>query len=154
MTLLPAISDILPHRGTMCLIDQVSQYTPEATICLFTPSADAWYADAEGAMPAWFGLEIMAQAIAAHVSLTARQRGEPPKLGALLGSRDFSSQRASYPATIPLRITATLEYRDSSGLAAYACRIESEGREVSCAKLKVYEPEDFAQFIASGSPSP
>ncbi len=48
----PAIETVLPHRGTMLLLDSVSacstgSLTAHAHVC-----GDAWYADADGAMPA------------------------------------------------------------------------------------------------------
>lgn len=146
----PPIADILPHRGTMLFVDAVTSYSPEVTTCTFRPRADAWYADADGAMPAWLGIEIMAQTIAAHVALTAMTRGEKPKLGALLGSRDYRSNMPSYAAGTPLTITALLELRDASGLGAYECRIEADNSEISSAKLKVYEPDNFEQFLSTG----
>ena len=93
MSAWPPIEDVLPHRGTMLLLDRVEAYAPTHVRCSYTPRADAWYADADGAMPAWYGIELMAQTVAAHVGLTARQAGRPPRLGALLGSRAFRTQR-------------------------------------------------------------
>ena len=68
----PPIEEVLPHRGTMLLLDAVEDYAPTHACCSYTPRADAWYADADRALPAWFGIELMAQTVAAHVGLTAR----------------------------------------------------------------------------------
>ena len=93
----------------------------------------------------------LAQAIAAQVSLGAKLRGVEPKLGALLGSSNFRSAFAAFSPQTPLAITACLEFRDDSGLGAYECRIEVKGTEVASATLKVFEPENFDQFIATGT---
>lgn len=153
MTSFPPIAEILPHRGPMLFIDAVTTYSPAVTTCTFQPQADAWYANDEGAMPAWFGIEIMAQTIAAHVALTSMAHGEKPKLGALLGSRDYRCTQPGYGAGTLLTITAELELRDDSGLGAYDCRIEANGKTISSAKLKVFEPENFEQFLATGKPA-
>jgi len=147
----PPITDILPHRGTMLFIDAVTDYSPTATTCIYQPHADAWYADGDSNMPAWLGIEIMAQTIAAHVGLNAIARGQAPKMGALLGSRNYHSQVATFVAYTPLTIYALLEFRDDSGLGAYECRITADGREIASATLKVFEPENFDQFIATGT---
>ncbi|CAH2907314.1 MAG: 3-hydroxydecanoyl-[ACP] dehydratase (EC [uncultured Paraburkholderia sp.] len=60
------IEAIIPHRGTMLLIDAVSAFSEETLSARATVHAGAWYADAQGAMPAWIGIELMAQAIAAR----------------------------------------------------------------------------------------
>lgn len=153
MTAFPPITEILPHRGIMLFIDAVSHFSPEAAICTFQPQRNAWYINREGAMPAWFGIEMMAQSIAVHAALTAKSRGEQPKFGALLGSRDYHCTQPSYIAGAPLTITALQELRDDSGLGAYECRIEAEGQIISRAQLKVFEPESFEQFLATGKPA-
>lgn len=146
----PPITDILPHRGTMLFLDAVTELSPTAATCIFRPQAGAWYADDEGNMPAWMGIEIMAQTIAAHVCLNALARGDLPKMGALLGSRNYQSSVAVFVAGMPLKIGTALEFRDDSGLAAYECWIEADGRKIASATLKVFEPENFDQFIATG----
>lgn len=152
-TTFPPITDVLPHRGTMLLQDAVLSYAPDSTTCSFKVQADGWYIDATPGMPAWMGIEIMAQAVAAHVAMTAMQRGKGPKPGALLGSRDFRSTLPSFPAGSELRTTAILDFIDESGLGAYTCSIAIDGQEIAAAKLKVYEPEDFDQFLATGTQS-
>ncbi|MBS1197765.1 MAG: beta-hydroxyacyl-(acyl-carrier-protein) dehydratase FabA/FabZ [Proteobacteria bacterium] len=146
----PPITEILPHRGTMLFIDTVSQYSSTAATCTYQPQADAWYANEEGNMPAWMGIEIMAQAIAAHVCMDSIARGEVPKMGALLGTRSYQSSVVAFVAGTPLSIEALLEFRDDNGLGAYECCIEADGRKIANATLKVFEPKDFDQFIAAG----
>lgn len=149
----PPIEEVLPHRGTMLLLDAVEDYAPTHACCSYTPRTDAWYADADRALPAWFGIELMAQTVAAHVGLTARLSGHPPRLGALLGSRAFRSQRAAFAAGTTLIVEAHLDYRDESGLASYQCRIAADGEELSSARLSVYEPDDFAHFLSQNDRS-
>ena len=95
----------------------------------------------------------MAQTVAAHVGLTARLSGHPPRLGALLGSRAVRSQRAAFAAGTTLIVEAHLDYRDESGLASYQCRIAADGEELSSARLSVYEPDDFAHFLSQNDRS-
>lgn len=146
---LPPIEEVLPHRGTMQLLDEVTAFTDEAATCAYQVDGNAWYAQNRAGMPVWIGVELMAQAVAAHVALMARRHGKPVKPGALLGTRNFVSQRALFLPGERLAVTACLEFRDESGLAAYACSIATGGTTVTEATLKVFEPEDFAQFIAT-----
>ena len=59
----PPIETILPHRGTMLLVDIISAFSDETLSAYATVRADAWYADADGAMPAWIGPPSLASTI-------------------------------------------------------------------------------------------
>ena len=98
-------------------------------------------------MPSWIGIELMAQAIAAHVGLVARSRGKPPKAGVLLGTRQYRASQPRFAAGAELMISARLTYRDESGLGAYDSAIALNGAEVATASVNVYEPPDFAAFL-------
>ncbi|MBN3815024.1 beta-hydroxyacyl-ACP dehydratase, partial [Paraburkholderia sp. Ac-20347] len=87
----PPIDAIIPHRGTMLLLDAVCACSDESLSAEASVRADAWYADAQGAMPAWIGIELMAQAIAAHVGLLSMRAGKAARPGVLLGTRRFTA---------------------------------------------------------------
>jgi len=144
---LPPIEDLLPHRGTMLLLDRVVEFADDAVVAEYAPRADAWYADGSGNMPGWFGIELMAQAVAAHVALLKRQAGLPVKRGALLGTRAYRANAASFASGRVLEVRAREVFRDESGLAGYECAIAQGGAALADAVLKVYEPEDFGQFM-------
>jgi predicted hotdog family 3-hydroxylacyl-ACP dehydratase len=114
-----------------------------------TVPAAAWYLDAHGAMPAWIGIELMAQAVAAHVGLRGWLAGTPPKPGVLLGSRAYRASASSVPAGTRLQVSARTSYMDESGFAAYDCAIRTAERRVAEATLKVFEPADFQAFLRS-----
>ncbi|RKE34654.1 putative hotdog family 3-hydroxylacyl-ACP dehydratase [Paraburkholderia sp. BL23I1N1] len=155
MTLTPSIQDlflqpieaIIPHRGTMLLIDGVNTFTEDALSARATVRADAWYADADGAMPAWIGIELMAQAIAAHVALLAMRGGGKARPGVLLGSRSYKALRPSFAGGTELLIHATELLRSEEGHGAYECTIHHG--DVCCAEavIKVFQPPDFQSFI-------
>ncbi|KLU21175.1 beta-hydroxyacyl-ACP dehydratase [Caballeronia mineralivorans PML1(12)] len=143
------IETILPHRGTMLLLDRVSDCTDETLTAYASVRADAWYADADGAMPAWIGIELMAQAIAAHVGLLAMRAGGRARPGVLLGSRRYEAHIPAFARGAQLRIEAKelLRGDDGQGHGAYECAIHHDS--VCCAEavIKVYQPADFQSFI-------
>lgn len=146
-TSLPSIEEIVSHRGTMLLLDRVVAFDAECATAEYVPRSDAWYADNNGDMPAWIGIELMAQAIAAHVGLLKHSEGSPAKQGALLGTRRYQSAEPAFAAGKVLRIDARLIFRDASGLGAYDCRIARAGEELASATLKVFEPDDFQTLL-------
>lgn len=52
-------------------------------------------------MPAWFGIELMAQAIAAHVGLLSMRDGNPARPGVLLGSRKYEAHTPAFAPDPP-----------------------------------------------------
>lgn len=141
------IETILPHRGTMLLLDKIGACTDEALTAHASVRTDAWYADADGAMPAWIGIELMAQAIAAHVGLLAMRAGGKARPGVLLGSRRYEAHSPAFAPGAQLRIEAKELLRSDEGHGAYECAIH-HGR-VCCAEavIKVFQPADFQSFI-------
>ena len=113
---IPPIEDLLPHRGTMLLLERVVAFDTHRIQAECAPHRGAWYADARGNMPAWIGIELMAQAIAAHTGLVKRSGGKPVAPGVLLGTRSFAAAQAAFAAGKTLRVTAILSFRDESGL--------------------------------------
>ena len=133
--------DLLVHRPPMLLLDAVLDHGHDWILAQARVDPRAWYADGEGAMPAWFGLELMAQAIGAYGGLEKRVLGGEPRVGYLLGTRAYACTRPSFPAGCELRIHAKLKYLDDAGLSAFACAITLDGEEVATAILKTFEGE-------------
>ncbi|WP_070108601.1 ApeP family dehydratase [Burkholderia plantarii] len=141
------VLDVLPHRDTMLLLDAIVQCTTLDIEARARVRADAWYADREGAMPAWIGIELMAQAIAAHVGLLAMREGGRARPGVLLGTSGYRAHRFAFEADATLSVTARELLRSEAGHGAYDCAIHLGG--VCCAEavVKVYQPDDFQTFI-------
>ena len=144
---LPHIEEVLQHRGNMLLIDRLIKFNSNAIIAEYSPRKNAWYVDQDGQMPAWIGIELMAQAIAAHVGMLKRTENLPQKNGVLVGTRRYESTNPSFAVSVLLQIEVVVIYQDISGLAAYDCSISCEGSKLATATLKVFEPEDFQTFL-------
>jgi predicted hotdog family 3-hydroxylacyl-ACP dehydratase len=140
------IEDMLPHRGGMLLLDGVLSFESKEVAAWATPRQDTWYAEAAG-MPNRIGIELMAQAIAAHVCLRYRSEGRPPRPGVLLGSRKYRCAAAHFAFGERLVVRAAPSFQDDGGVAAYLCGIERAGAPLATATVMVYEPEDFAAFL-------
>jgi predicted hotdog family 3-hydroxylacyl-ACP dehydratase len=144
---LPPIEALVPHRDAMLWLTRLVTAENDAVEAEAIVPYDAWYLDEDGGMPGWLGIELMAQALSAHVGLRGWLAGEPPKPGVLLGCRAYRACAACYPAGTALSVKASVVYRDESGFGAYDCTISAGGRELASATLKVYEPTDFAAFL-------
>ena len=147
----PPIEELLPHRGAMLLLNRVFSENEKSIVAGTTVPEAAWYLDEQGGMPAWIGIELMAQAVAAHAGLRGRLSGKPPKRGVLLGCRAYRARAPRAAAGAVLKIVAKMTFFDESGLGAYDCSIESNAGEFATATLKVFEPEDFEAFMKAST---
>ncbi|WP_153075180.1 beta-hydroxyacyl-ACP dehydratase [Paraburkholderia bonniea] len=147
MTAFDAIETILPHRGTMLLLDSVSACDETTLRAHASVDGSAWYADAAGAMPVWIGIELMAQAIAAHVALLAQRAGAAVRPGVLLGSRRYHAHQPAFACGSALVIEVSELLRSEAGHGAYECAISSAGVCGAQAVVKVFQPDDFHAFI-------
>ncbi|MDR1275180.1 MAG: beta-hydroxyacyl-ACP dehydratase [Candidatus Accumulibacter sp.] len=146
-TSIPPIEDLIPHRASMLLLDRVTAFGEKCAVGESLPTRGAWYADESGNMPAYIGIELMAQTAAAHVSLVKRMRGLPPKMGVLLGTRAYRSETGAFEAGVLLEIRVNQLFMESGGLGAYECAIVSGGAIKATAILKVFEPENVELFL-------
>lgn len=93
MTALPAIRDLIPHAGTMCLLDCVKSFDGTQIVCNASshhnPANPLRY---HNQLSVQAGIEYAAQAVAAHGSLLARQEGDvsPPRGGMIAVLSDIS----------------------------------------------------------------
>ena len=114
---LPAIEKLVPHADPMLLLDKLVESGDDYLVCELMVRSDGLF-DAKGRVPAWLGIEYMAQTVAAYSGLQAYQRGEPVKLGFLLGSRRFETNVADFACGDTLRVTAKRLVHGSSGIGA------------------------------------
>jgi len=142
------IAEVLPHAGNMILLDRIERYDAESIVCLHRIRLGHPFADADGHVPAWIGIELMAQAIAAWSGSHARDAGQPVRLGFLLGSRLYQSNTDTFRAGSELRIEARRTFHDEDGMGAFACRIDA-GDVRAEARLTVFSPRDATTFLAS-----
>jgi predicted hotdog family 3-hydroxylacyl-ACP dehydratase len=135
-------SRLLPHRPPMLLLETLAEAGPGGATAFARVDPEAWYADPEGAMPAWIGLELMAQAAAACRGAQRAAAGPDRtagRSGYLVAARGFRSEAGSFPAGAVLELRVRLEDADPSGLCAFACEIRQAGRILAGATLKVME---------------
>ncbi|WP_229238368.1 hotdog family protein [Dyella amyloliquefaciens] len=146
--MLRPIAEVLPHAGDMILLDRIDHYDAESIVCLRRIAPNHPFTDADGHLPSWAGIELMAQAIAAWSGCHARDMGQPVRLGFLLGSRMYDCNAEAFRSGSELRIEAKRTFHDEDGMGAFSCRIDA-GAVRAEARLTVFSPSDPANFLAS-----
>lgn len=142
------IERVVPHRGTMRLIDRLLAWDEDTVAVELRVPHEGPFSHDDG-VPAWVGVEYMAQAIAAWAGCHARRAGREPSVGFLLGTRRYQSSVAFFPAGAMLRVEATRELLGENGLGMFSCRILGDGEELAVANVSVFEPPDAMAYLES-----
>jgi predicted hotdog family 3-hydroxylacyl-ACP dehydratase len=131
------VGELLPHGAEMRLVDRLVSFDTARSVVTAVIDDRCIFFDKTG-VPAWAGIEYMAQAVAAHAGFEARLRGEPPAVGFMLGTRAYASFADEFPSGCTLTISVeplALE----GGFAAFKCSIETD-RVLAAAVINVYRP--------------
>ncbi len=146
-----AMADLVPHAGRMCLLDRAIEVDSESLSAELTIRADNPFIQAEG-VPGWVGIEYMAQTVAAWAGWQARQLGQPPRIGFLLGSRRYVCHQPWFALDSILTIHVQRQFQADNGLGQFDCRIHCAGELLAEAALTVFEPADPQQLITRETP--
>ena len=134
----------VPHRGAMNLLDNVERCDDHAIVARVRVPEQGLFNGADG-VPAWIGIEYMAQAVAAWSGARARSGGGSPRIGYLLGSRRYEAAVPAFEPGAELQVFASCELMGDNGLGMFDCRIEQGGRVLASGRLSVFEPPDQDQ---------
>lgn len=140
------IAEVVPHADAMILLDAIEEVESERIVCTRTIQPGDLFIDDDGGMPAWVGVELMAQAIAAWAGCCARAEQRPVQLGFLLGTRHYTCNVDTFPAGTCLRIEAQRSFHDEQGMGVFDCRIDGAGVHAE-ARLNVFSPPDAVAFL-------
>jgi predicted hotdog family 3-hydroxylacyl-ACP dehydratase len=139
----------MPHAGRMRLLDRVLMADAESLSAeLEIRAADLFERD--GGVGAWVGIEYMGQAIAAWSGHQGQARGEPPKIGFLLGVRRYDCARAQFRVGDRLRVDVQRKFQAENGLGQFECCISIGAERVASATLTVYQPGDATAVLQGG----
>lgn len=140
------MAELLPHSGNMILLDEVLRFGPEDIHTRLIVRPGGLFNLADGSLPAWVGVELMAQTVAAYAGCQARQAGEPVKLGFLLGTRSFTCNVEHFPLGAELHISALCSLRDDNGMGVFECQISGPDIHVE-ARLNVFCPAQIGSYL-------
>lgn len=144
------LSELLPHRPPMVLIDAVDSFDADARrLVARVTITDRQLFFSEDGVPNWVAIEYMAQASAALVGCCDKHLApeEPVRPGLLLGTRKLELKLDRFEAGRTYRIISEEAFNDSDA-ASFNCSIEDEsGKTVATAILNAYRPPDLERFL-------
>ncbi len=139
------VEELVPHSGRMSLLTRVVDSGDDWLTAEVDITSKSMFSDDKG-VPAWVGLEYLAQAIGAYAGLQERLLGGEPKIGFLVGSRKYtcSSHYFSLNSTLSIKVSQNL--KAENGLSVFDCELHNHECKAS-ARLNVFQPDDAEQFI-------
>jgi len=131
------LEDLVLHRGPMLLLDRVLEVGDEHMIAEVDVTPEQIYCDPANGVPAWVGVEYMAQAAAALSGTWSIRNNEPIRLGLLIGCRRYISKVPAFSPGSVLQVHARLEVALDEELAAFNCEI-MDGAVIASGRLTAY----------------
>lgn len=148
----------LPHAAPMVLLDRVIAVSDDGAHCQVRVSHDgvlAPFLDAQGQLPAWFGVEIIAQTVGVWSGWHGLQAdGATPQPGMLLGGRGYRAQQSCFSGGALLDVQVKLLMRDDK-IASFEGQIFIDGEPVAAGRLNTYQPDrhELQQLLQQDLPS-
>lgn len=137
-------AEYLPHDAPMVMVDRVINVNEESACCQVEVSQHgvlAPFLTPSGDLPAWFGLEIIAQTIGVWSGFHGRQLDDhKPSPGMLLGGRGYRCSQAYFPAGATLQVSVTLLMRDNK-IGSFDGEITLNGECYARGRLNTYQPD-------------
>lgn len=147
---LPDIRTLVPHSGTMVLLDRLVEVGDETLCAEIVIAPDTLFCDEHG-VGAWVGIEYMAQAVAAFAGYEAQLRGESVRVGFLLGSRRYECSRPNFVIGSKLHIHVQRALQGENGLGAFSCHIDDandpSATPLATATITVFQPGNVDEFL-------
>lgn len=134
-------AEFVMHREPMLLLDTLIESVDDGAVCEWRVNADDYFVESELGVPAYVGVEFMAQCVAVYAGARARIGGYGPPLGFLLGARHFKTSITHFGIGEVYRATCQELIRDDSGMGSYECFILHGDDQVAEARLAVLEKE-------------
>ncbi len=140
----PALEELIKHRRGMLLIDEVIAFDDNTITTQLTITPNSTFLEGDH-VPAWVGVEYVAQSVAAFSGMLAHNRSEPTKLGLLLSCRRYKTSSSKFMLGETLIIHVEEEFNDGN-MGAYSCSISIKGEAIASLSLSAYIPDTDMQI--------
>ena len=141
MTAGQALAALVPHAGSMCLLDEVVSWDEARIICRTASHRRPDHPlRRDGFLPAIHLLEYAAQATAVHGALVAGAGGSPAPAKYLAAARGFDLQvnrLDDIQADLHIDAECLVAMGDS---ALYRFHVSADGRELATGRLTIVPP--------------
>ncbi|KKW50477.1 3-hydroxy-fatty acyl-ACP dehydratase [Pantoea sp. BS_4] len=136
-------AEYLPHDAPMLLLETVSSVTADSATCCVTVSPRsvlAPFLDADGHLPGWYALELMAQTVGVWSGWHRHQQGQSSiALGMVLGARELVCATGRLPADAALHVQVRLLMQDAR-FGSFECTITADEVVLATGRVNTFQP--------------
>ena len=143
------VAQVVPHVGRMLLLDELLEQNDAGITTALTIRPDSVLCDGVTGVPAWVGIEYMAQTACAYSGVNEARAGQRPSISALLGTRSYRANVPVFALGARMTVTARLLVRDDDDLAVFACTIRDAATqaELAAGDIKAIRPANIHALI-------
>lgn len=135
------VEQLVPHAGNMVLISQLVSADTQTAEAIVKVANNGLFCGNQTQVPAWVGIEYMAQTIAAWAGYHAHINNEPVKLGFLIGTRRYTSNVTHFNCDDILTVNIEKNFGEESGLGSFNCIISGNNVNI-VSSLNVFQPNE------------
>ena len=142
---MPAIAELVPHAAPMLLIDRVCDAGLDHLLADVTIKQTSMFFEKGHGVPAYVGIEYIAQAVAAYGGWRAKSadRAAAPRIGYLLGTRKMTMTRDWFEPGTRLNIYVENVFEDGE-MGVFKGEIRDGNDVIVAAQINVFQPGDTA----------
>jgi predicted hotdog family 3-hydroxylacyl-ACP dehydratase len=135
-----SVEELVPQAPPFVLIDRIVEAGEDFMTSQVRIAEDSPFYRPFDGVPAWIGMEYMAQTIAAFVGLRERSKGRVPQIGFLVSVRDFVASVPNFAAGSLLNVHVSESFHDEQ-MAVFTAQItDGRDRRLLQARLNVFLP--------------
>jgi predicted hotdog family 3-hydroxylacyl-ACP dehydratase len=142
------IEDYLRHRPPMRLVEELVEGGEEgvSTAVVIRPDSTFFSEQLQG-VPAWVGLEYMAQTAAVWVGMDDVRHQRPVELGFLVSARQYQAKRPVFPLGRRFIVSIQRQFGED-GIVVFNGDIHADnGDEFASARFTAYRPDDVNAYL-------
>ncbi len=135
----PQMSELIPHTGSMVLVDELTHWAPGEARCQLKIKPDSTFV-VDGRVNTVVCIEYMAQTVAASFGYQGFVGGEGVRVGMIIGCRRFDIEVPHLEVGDDLIIDVR-ELRGQEDISVFECAITRGDESVASAQLTLYHAE-------------
>ncbi|PKR57740.1 3-hydroxydecanoyl-ACP dehydratase [Thalassospira lohafexi] len=150
ITTMPAIAELVLHAAPMLLIDRVCDAGPDHLRAEITIQQTSMFFEKDHGVPAYVGIEYIAQAVAAYGGWRAKSAdpAAAPRIGYLLGTRKMTMTRDWFEPGTRLNIYVENVFEDGE-MGVFKGEIRDGNDVIVAAQINVFQPGDTDATLAT-----
>lgn len=142
------IEDYIPHTPPMRLVEElVKGDDAGVTTALVITRESTFFSEELNGVPAWVGLEYMAQTAAVWTGMEDLRHQRPVELGFLVSARQYRAQQPVFPLGERLMVTITRQFGEDAIVVFDGAIRSDSGTEFASAHFTAYKPDDVNAYL-------